>query len=785
VRITGIVQGVGFRPFVHREAVRLGLSGFVRNSSGGVELEVEGATHRLRALVREVRKNPPDGAQVFELEESRIAPSGEPGFRIVGSSTGMDLPTPITPDLATCSACLAELRDSRNRRYGYPFLNCTGCGPRFTIVEEPPYDRERTAMKRFAMCPLCAREYGEILDRRYHAEATACAVCGPEAELLDARGRCLSRDELAVREARARLAAGEIVAVKGLGGFHLACDATRDDLVCRLRRSKQRPHRPLAMMCRDLETVDAYCRLSSEEARELSGPRRPILLLARRELPLGRHAPLAPRLAPGQLDVGVMLPYTPLHHLLLEPGAPACLVMTSGNRSDEPIVTDNEVAIRDLGRIADALLVHDRPIRNRCDDSVGYLMEDRLVLLRRSRGFAPLPIELPCSVPPTLALGAQANNVFAVAEGRRVFLSQHIGDVDNLETLGFLEDATDRFSRWLGVQPRVVVHDMHPGLLTTRLARELATDCTRVAVQHHHAHLASAVTAAGITDEVQGWVLDGTGWGPDGTVWGCELLVGAAARVTRAGHLRLLPLPGGEAAIRRPLRAAVAYLHVLVPGAASVPLELWRAAEPGEVELVRRMVDRGFNTTLTSSAGRLFDAVAALLGVRVSVSYQGQAAIELEQLARKGVTGRGPRLRLDVVESGAELLLDPEPLLSGLVEALASDALKADLALEFHQALAAALSQACRRVRGHDAPGRVVLCGGVFQNRILSRLAARSLSACGLEAVLPGQIPVSDGGLAVGQVMVAEAALRGAAAGEEQEACRTVRLFQAGAAGVS
>lgn len=760
VDVAGVVQGVGFRPFVYREAVRLGLSGFVRNTSGGVEIEVEGSQDSLDALVRTIECQPPPIAQVNRIEIKHVPAIHEQEFRVIESAVKDEAAALISPDLATCQDCLQELRDPRNRRYRYPFTNCTHCGPRFTITKAVPYDRERTTMRRFRFCPLCAQEYWDPLDRRYHAEPNACSACGPRVMLLESSGQRLAAEDQAVQSARARLAAGQVVAVKGLGGFHLACDATNQEAVARLRHRKGRLDKPLALMCRDLEVAREYCQLSTAEARELTGPRRPILLLRKRDAPAGELPAIARLVAPGHGDLGVMLPYTPLHHLLLEPEGPACLVMTSGNRSAEPMATANEEAVAKLGGIADALLVHNRPIWNRCDDSVGYFSAGRLVLLRRSRGYTPLPVELSCDVRPTLALGGMMSNVFALAAERRAFLSQHIGDVDNLETLDFLRQSIGKFTQWLDLEPEIVAHDMHPDLLTTHLAHELAKGCQRVAVQHHHAHLATALAAAGVTGEAQGIVLDGTGWGPDRTVWGGELFVGCAARVVRTGHLRVLPLPGGEAAIRRPLRLAVAYLHVLVPEAAKAPLDLWRRARPEEAALLRRMVDRGFNTPLTSSAGRLFDAVAALLGVRDVVSYEGQAAVELEQLARHGRVARGPVLDMNIARQDDRLVLDPEPLLAGLVDGLLGGADRADLALGFHAALAETLAAACARVRDSGGPATVALCGGVFQNRILTRLTAQSLETAGLAPIRPGIIPINDGGLALGQVLVANAAIR-------------------------
>ena len=663
----------------------------------------------------------------------------------------------ISPDIATCTRCLRDLDDPRNGRYRYPFTNCTNCGPRFTIVESMPYDRERTSMASFELCSDCVDEYLDPLDRRYHAEATACPRCGPRLTLVDPSGCTIAGSEEAVEQTRRMLAGGGLVAIKGLGGFHLACDATSDEAALRLRRAKGRPERPMAVMCRDLAAVRAYCKLSASEAKALTSPCRPILLLSRRSSPRHGVAPVSRWVTQPGAYLGVMLPYTPLHTLLLAAGRPAVLVMTSGNASEHPIVADNREAIERLGPMVDGLLVNDRPVVNRCDDSVGSVQEGRLVLIRRSRGFVPLPVMVDRELAPTLAVGAMLSAAFALARGRRVFLSQHIGDADNLETLDFMREAIGKLGRCLRIEPEIVAHDMHPDLPTTHLAGEMAGASRTVAVQHHHAHLVSAMAAAGLTEECQGLVLDGTGWGPDGTIWGGEILVGSASGYRRAGHLRRLPLPGGDAGIRRPIRIAVAYLHVLVPDERTGPLDLWRRARPDEVSVVRRLVDTGFNTPMTSSAGRLFDAVSSLLNVRDEISYEGQAAIELEHLARVGRVPRGLDLHMDVIDEGDEIVLDPGPLVAGLVAGLAGGSRPADLAAGFHAALAAALAESCARVRERGGPQVVVLCGGVYQNRILTRMTQRELRRRGLVPVPPAAIPVGDGGLALGQVLVANA----------------------------
>jgi hydrogenase maturation protein HypF len=764
LEIQGLVQGVGFRPFVYRVAHELGLCGRVSNTTQGVEIEVEGSPVAVEGLLHALKHQLPPLARVDLLRVRELEPAGLEGFIIIESRSGAGGAALISPDVATCEACLAELSDSGDRRHRYPFTNCTDCGPRFTIVESVPYDRPLTTMRGFPLCPACESEYGDPTDRRFHAEPNACPVCGPRLSLLAPDGSAIPCDD-PLAAAQQRLREGQVIAVKGLGGYHLACLASDEAAVALLRSRKHRPHKPLAVMARDLATARQHCVISADEARELEGARRPILLLRRR---VDAPHPLARGLAPGHHSLGVMLPYTPLHHLLLEPDDLGVLVMTSGNRSGGPMVSDDAEALRVLEPIVDALLVHDRGIANRCDDSVGFVEGERTVLIRRSRGWVPLPVSLPAPMPCTLALGAMLNNVFTLTQGQRAFLSQHVGDTDDQDTLDFLEEAVAGLERWLEVEPEIIAHDLHPDMFTTHLARRMAAQARQdgrreprlVAVQHHHAHLASAMAAVGRTEPTTGLVLDGTGYGPDRTIWGGEILVGDAGSARRAGHMLPLPLPGGEAAVKRPLRIAVAWLHALVPDAIELDLRLWRRAEPGEIDLITRMVDRGFNSPLTSSVGRLFDAVSALLDLVVDASYEGQAAMELEQHALLGRPGRA-RLRVDLREQDGRLILDPRPLLRGLAGCMALGLPTPDLALAFHQALADALVLCAVRVREAGGPHHVALCGGVFHNILLTRACSEGLRAAGLEPILPGAIPVGDGGLSLGQVLVAEAVLRG------------------------
>ena len=764
LEIQGLVQGVGFRPFVYRIARELGLSGKVSNTSLGVELEAEGTPAAVEALLHALRHQLPPLARVDLLRVRELDPTGDTDFTIVQSRSRAGGAALISPDVATCSACMGEVQDPQDRRHRYPFTNCTDCGPRFTIVTSVPYDRPLTTMRDFPLCPDCQAEYEDPLDRRFHAEPNACPVCGPRVSLLAPDGSVLDTPD-PIAEAQRRLRDGQVVAVKGLGGYHLAVRADNDAAVAMLRQRKNRPDKPLAVMARDLATARRFCVISPSEARELESARRPILLLQRR---IDGVENLAEGLAPGHHCLGVMLPTTPLHHMLVEPEDLGVLVMTSGNRSGGPMVSDDAEALRVLEPLVDALLVHDRAIANRCDDSVGFVEGERTVLIRRSRGWVPLPVELPEVMPCTLALGAMLNNVFTLTEGRRAFLSQHVGDTDDQDTLDFLEEAVAGLERWLEVEPAVIAHDLHPDMFTTHLARRLVAKAKQagrpeprlVAVQHHHAHLAAAMAAAGRTEPTTGLVLDGTGYGPDRSIWGGEILVGDAGSVRRLGHMRPLPLPGGEAAVKRPLRIAVAWLHALVPDAIELDLKLWRQAEPGEAEVVRQMVDQGFNSPMTSSIGRLFDAVSALLGLVTDASFEGQAAMVLEQRALLGRPGRA-KLRVDVLHEHGRLIIDPRPLLRGLAGCMTLNLPTPDLALAFHQALADALVLCAVRVRDAGGPHHVALCGGVFHNRILTRACSEGLRAAGLEPLLPGTHPVGDGGLSLGQVLVAGAVLRG------------------------
>jgi hydrogenase maturation protein HypF len=735
IQVRGVVQGVGFRPFVWREATRLGLTGGVRNRSGVVEVVAEGSAAALDEFCRALRCDAPPLARVEDVTWGDRQVSGATSFEVEESVVRDGGERLVPLDAATCGACLAELFDPADRRYRYPFINCTDCGPRFTIIEALPYDRERTSMRSFPMCDDCAREYHDPSDRRFHAEPIACPECGPTLDALDRAGRRIHDDP--IDEAVRRLARGEIVAIKGLGGFHLACDATNERAVRRLRRRKRRPDKPFAVMAADLEAVRARFSPTRDEERELAGERAPIVLVDDR-------GTLAQSVAPGFRRQGVMLPSTPVHHLLARDfGRP--LVMTSGNRSDEPICISNEDALDRLGCIADAFLVHDRSIVARYDDSVVQEWRAAPLVVRRARSFAPAPIDLPRAVAPTLGTGAELHGAFCLAAGTRAYLSQHVGDLDSDAAMDAYEEALSRYRSLFAIQPEVVAHDLHPDFLTTRLADRLAI--TSVAVQHHHAHVATAIAEHGLDGPVIGVTFDGFGLGTDGTSWGGEFLVCDGATATRAAHLNVVALPGGDAAVRRPWRMALA--HAEASDVLEPVLDLLTPPAE-EAAVVARQIRAG--DSRTSSVGRLFDAVAALVGLVDVATYEGHPAIALEQIAERSATREYP---FEVGVAGDGIILDSRPMIAAIVADVRRGRGAGEIAGRFHRTLAAATLEVCRAVRGATGLTTVCLGGGVFNNRFLTGDLVARLETFDFDVHVPRQAPVGDGGLALGQVVVA------------------------------
>jgi hydrogenase maturation protein HypF len=750
ITVEGVVQGVGFRPFVYRLAQAHGLSGSVRNGLTGVLIEVQGAADAVAGFLEDLFAGAPTAARPGRLTLAWGEPHpGTTTFTIDPSACEGAPALFPAPDLAVCEACLRELRDPLDRRYGYPFLNCTACGPRFTIIGRLPYDRERTSMAGFAMCPTCRAEYEDPGDRRFHAEPTACAACGPRLALLDPDGRP-ARSAEPLSAAAAALREGAILAVKGLGGYHLACDATSGAAVGELRRRKAREAKPLAVMVGSLEDARRLCVVSDADARLLGAPERPIVLLERRGT-VGARA-VADAVAPGLRQLGLMLPYTPLHHLLLEAvGVP--LVMTSGNRSDEPIACEEPEALNRLRGIADLFLVHDRPIRARCDDSVARIARGAPMLLRRARGYVPLAIPLPCEAPrPILACGGELKSVFALARRRDAFLSQHLGDLADEGAWRAWLAAVAHFERVLEIAPAIVVHDLHPGYRATAYARSLE-GVQRIGVQHHHAHVAACLADNGVDRRVIGVAWDGTGYGAAGGLWGGEFLLADLAGFERVGHLEEVPLPGGEAAIREPWRMAAVFLRAAYGGRMDdLGLDFARRLDRPGWRLLSRVVERGLNAPLTSSAGRLFDAVASLLGLRDRVAFEAQAAMELEALAAPEAD-RLYAVRLD--EPGGPIVVRTVDVVRGVVEDLLAQVEPGRIAARFHATLADVIARVCARVRERTGIARTALSGGVFQNAWLARAAVARLEAAGFEVHTHRQVPPNDGGLALGQAAVA------------------------------
>jgi len=749
VHVTGLVQGVGFRPFVHRLAVRHGLAGWVRNESGEVEIEIEGGEEELAAFLRGLRQEAPPLARIEEVESVPCDPAGSDGFSILASLSRPDRRQPVPPDTALCAACEAELFDPADRRYRYPFITCTDCGPRFTVIDTLPYDRERTSMRAFRQCPECLREYHDPADRRYHSESNSCPACGPRVWFEPAgTPDSIAYGDAGLAKAAELLRAGGILAVRGLGGFHLAADATDEAAVLRLRRRKHRESKPLAVMVRSLAEAQVVAVVNAGEARLLTTPQRPIVLVGRRV-----DGGLAPSLAPGLDTVGVVLAYTPLHHLLLElAGRP--LVMTSGNRSEEPIAIGNPEARLRLGGIADGFLLHDREIVARYDDSVVRMAGDTVVTLRRARGYAPLPLELPVPTPvPLVAVGPHLKNTFTLAHGDRAYVSQHIGDLEGLDTVAHFEDALDRLRRLFSVIPEVAVRDLHPGYLSTRLAEGLGLRQV-IPVQHHHAHVAAVMAEHARTAPVLGIAYDGTGHGDDGRTWGAELLAADLAGYRRLAHLRYVPMPGGDLAARTPWRVAAGYVAA-EPSVAPAFRLAFQGVDSRERAVAERQAAAGLNAPLASSMGRLFDAAAAVLGVRRVSDYEGQAAMELEALAGRRVARE---YRCEVTGGGeGPWVLDPVPLLVELGERRQSGEDAADLAADFHASVARATAELARRAGDAVGLDTVALGGGVFQNARLLESVCERLERERLRVLLPRRLGPNDGAISYGQAAVAAA----------------------------
>jgi len=745
IQITGIVQGVGFRPFIYQLAISSRLGGFVANNSSGVEVEVEGKEERIGDFIEGIKSHPPPLARITSIKVDYIPPNSDSSFVIKESVVQEERTALISPDIAICRDCLRELFDPADRRYGYPFINCTNCGPRYTIIKDIPYDRRLTSMASFKMCPACQREYEDPRNRRFHAQPNACWECGPRVSLVDSNGRELIGVD-PIKETISLLKGGAVVAIKGLGGFHLAVDATNDEAVLTLRNRKLREEKPLAIMSSDCRRAEEFAVIQPEERALLESPQRPIVLVRKRE---GNC--ISPRVAPRNRCFGLLLPYTPLHHLILKSDFLA-LVMTSGNLSEEPICIDNKEALERLAGIADYFLLHNRDIYLRTDDSVVRLVEKKPLMLRRSRGYVPQPIFLPMEVKQVLACGAEAKNTICLTKGNRAFLSQHIGDLENLESLSFFEETIAHLTRILQIEPELITYDLHPDYLSTKYALSCKGK-PLVGVQHHHAHIASCMAENGVVERVIGIALDGSGYGLDGKVWGGEVFVADLREARRVGHFKYIPLPGGAAAVREPWRMALSYLYTIY-GAEYKDLKLALLSRIPErtQQIIIKMMEQGINSPLTSSCGRLFDAVASLVGVRDYIRFEGQAAMELEATIAPSEEGYYP---ISLEPDGELTIFSPLPMIKGIVDDLQRGEPPGVISAKFHNSLVRLLADFCLRLREDAGIEKVALSGGVFQNIYLLTHLQRRLAQFGFRVYTHSQVPPNDGGISLGQAIIA------------------------------
>ena len=746
IEINGIVQGVGFRPFVYNLANHYHLKGEVANTTAGVSIHVEGPPEEIQAFETDLAAKCPPLAHVVEMSGSPEPVKPYTEFTIVKSRGRAQMSTLISPDVSVCDDCRRELLDPDDRRYLYPFINCTNCGPRYTIIDDIPYDRPKTSMRHFKMCAVCQAEYDDPTNRRFHAQPNACVRCGPHVSIHDSSRKLLTTDD-PVRTAADFIRRGRIVAVKGLGGFHLVVDALNSEAVMRLRRRKLREEKPFAVMSADLESIRKYARVRPEEEKLLTSIQRPIVLLEKR-----KPSSIASAVAPGNKYWGVMLPYTPLHYLLLQHRFGA-LVMTSANLSEEPIAIDNDDAFERLADIADYFLIHNRDIYLRSDDSILKYTAGHRRIIRRSRGFVPIPVFLDRAVPAILACGAELKNTICLTREDKAFLSQHIGDLENMITLDFFKLTVDHLQRILEIEPEIIACDMHPDYLSTRFARE-QTKTPVIEVQHHHAHIVSCMAEHRLDGAVIGLAFDGTGYGPDGTIWGGEVLVCDAKQFERAAHLAEVPMPGSSAAIKEPWRMAVSHLHAAFgENLLELDLALTKNMEHQNIKIIIEMIQKGLNCPQTSSLGRLFDAVAATAGIRSRVNFEGQAAMELEMLAN----GRSDSIYDIEWTSDEPIRIRPQTIIRGVVQDILNGMPIAEISVKFHQTLVVLFAEICATVRRSRDLNRVVLSGGCFQNSLLLRGLIRELEKNSFEVFAHRQVPTNDGGIALGQAVIAAA----------------------------
>jgi hydrogenase maturation protein HypF len=743
VHIEGIVQGVGFRPFVYRLATAGKLTGWVMNTPSGVFLEAQGEQVQVDRFVKDLVDEAPPLAVITGVRTEDI-PSVEEASFVISRSGGEGHDVQVAPDSDVCSDCLSELFNPADRRFRYPFINCTNCGPRYTIIRDVPYDRPHTTMSEFPMCPDCLAEYEDPANRRFHAQPNACPVCGPRLRLFESGWSEIPGDPLDT--AIDLLKGGKILAIKGLGGYHLAVDACNDDAVGLLRKRKKRDEKPFALMSPGLAEISVYAEFDEREQKLLSGPERPIVLLRKRA-----PNPISPKVAPTNGYFGTMLPYTPLHHLLLRENFTA-LVMTSGNLSDEPICFRDEELHR-LLHIADYFLVHNREIHTRTDDSVIRVFRGNPIFLRRSRGYVPRAITIPAAQPSVLAVGGELKGAVCLTRGDRAFISQHIGDLQNAVTLNSMEETVEQMKKLLKITPEVVAHDLHPDYLSTSYAEGIK-GLPKVAVQHHHAHLASCMAENGLEGDVIGVIFDGTGYGTDGTIWGGEFLVGGYGKFERRGHFRRVPLPGGDAAVREPFRMALSYLYgIFGAGMFDLSLPCTAALPKGDRPLFLKMLERRINSPLTSSCGRLFDAVASLIGLRNRVSYDGQGAIELEGIAE--TSDDSEAYPYDISTEEGIPVVDFRKMFKAMAHDVSGKAAPAPMARRFHNTVAVSAVEMCGKIRESTGLERVVLSGGVFQNKLLSERIHTLLAGKGFQVYTQRLAPPNDGGVALGQAIIA------------------------------
>ena len=746
--IKGIVQGVGFRPFIHKLVQNYNLSGWVLNSNQGVEIEVEGKTEEINSFVSNVKKKLPPLARIEKIEVNQLPLVGYKGFSIKRSIVKEENSfVLVSPDISICEDCLQELFDPYNRRFRYPFINCTNCGPRFTIIKDIPYDRKKTTMNNFKMCSLCQGEYDNIEDRRYHAQPNACADCGPQVSLYQNKIKLDGIDP--IEKAAKLLKEGKIGAIKGLGGFHLACDATNNKAVARLRRLKNREAKPFAIMSFNLEKIMQYCKPDEKEKEWLMNRARPIVLLQKKEDSL-----ISPLVAPRNNYLGVMLPYTPLHYLLLKDNFTA-LIMTSGNITDQPIIGHNLKALEKLDGIVDFFLSYNRDIFNRCDDSVIKIINDNNVFFRRSRGFVPHPIILDFKLKEVLALGGELKNTISFSKENYIFLSQYLGDLKSVETLEFFKESTTSFKKMFKVKPEIIACDLHPDYLSTQYAEEIKVKkgLKVVRVQHHHAHIVSCMAENNVKEKVIGVAYDGTGYGDDGNIWGGEFLLCDLKKYSRVGHLKCYPLPGGDKAVMEPWRMAYSYLYSIYgSGAKKIDIDFNRRMDYDKLSIIEKMIDKNINSPLTSSCGRLFDAVSSLIGIRDEITYEGQAAMELESFCASGIK---ERYKFRIHKEGEEFIIDPQQIFIDIIKDLKEGIDKKIIAAKFHNTVAEFTLNLCGKIRENTGINEVALSGGVFQNKYLTEKVVFLLEDKRFKVYIQRKVPPNDGGISLGQAVIA------------------------------